>query len=312
MKRIVPIAVLSGLTAALVAAMACGSDQKIESKDAGTSNTDDAGVVTGKTIKVTYQGSSIEVALNQLATVDVNGTAKARLSAAILAALPSKTLEQIQVNDLIASDGYTPTAKSNCAGMLPVAGPKTEKGYVDPSTRLITWDESLAFPGCMKITDAAEIVVADAEATDGGNTEVDAGTPDTDAGTPETDAGVPAGKILKVTYGGSFTNVDLNQPTAVDFGGESSDKLSDVVALGVTGKTADQLQVTGIIASDGFNPATRPSCQANFPIDGAKLAQGYIGRESRNVSWDASLAMPGCVGVDDTVELIVEDKPAAK
>jgi hypothetical protein len=183
------------------------------------------------------------------------------------------------------------------------------KGYIDPATRNLKWDDTLVYPGCMIVKDTAEIVVADANAQqpDASVAGPDASVAGLDASVAVPDAGA-SGKTVKVTYNGNSTDVSLDQPTAITVAGASVDKLSDVIAIVVTGKTADQLNLTGIVGSDGFNPATKGGCKANFPLDGAKLPQGYVDRASRNVTWDSALAYPGCMGVTDTAELQVADK----
>lgn len=111
-----------------------------------------------------------------------------------------------------------------------------------------------------------------------------------------------------VTYKGSATAVDLAQPTKVSVNGVDYAKLSDVVAIAVTSAAVDQLQVTNILASDGFNPASKPNCAALLPLDGAVLASGYIDPATRNLQWDEALTYPGCMSVTDTAEILVADK----
>jgi hypothetical protein len=248
------------------------------------------------------------VELDRVATVTVSGAQVAKLTDLIALAVPQKPLSGLQGTDFVSADGFTPKSKSNCNALLPVSPETLAKGYLDPATRNLVWDSTLGFPGCMTVRDTAEVYLAYlGTAPDAGVAGPDAATAGPDASAIPPDAGT-LGKKVKVTYGGNSTDVSLDQPTAVEVGGAQVDKLSDVIALAVPGKTADQLTLTAIIGSDGFNPAEKPSCKANFPIDGAKFAQGYIDRASRKVLWDSALSLPGCVSVTDTAELRVADK----
>ncbi len=306
MKRPASIAALAALCGAFLAINACGGDQQVVMPDTGTTTPD--GGNSGKSVKVTYNGSSSTVALGQLTTVAINGVSYAKLADVIAAAIPGRTLDQLKATDFISADGFTPNSKSDCAALLPLGAAIIAKGYIDPATRKLKWDDSLGYPGCMSVRDTAEIVVADASSAgaDASVAGLDASAAPPDAG-EAADAG-SAAKTVKVTYGGSSTDVSLDQPTPVTVSGASVDKLSDVILLALPGKAVDQLQLTGIVASDGYNPATKPSCASNFPVDGAKLSQGYIDRATRKILWDAALAMPGCTSVTDAAELLVADK----
>ncbi|MGC4115654.1 MAG: hypothetical protein QM765_13825 [Myxococcales bacterium] len=314
MKRLASVAAVAALCGAFLAINACGGDQQVVMPDTGTLSPD--GGASGKSVKVTYNGNSSTVALGQLTTVSLNGVPYAKLADVLAAAIPGKTLDQLRATDFIGADGFTPNSKTNCATLLPVAGATLAKGYIDPATRNLKWDESLTYPGCMIVKDTAEIIVADADAA---GADASVGAPDSNAAAPdasvmqpdasatEPDAGAP-GKTVKVTYTGNSTDVSLDELPPVAVSGASVDKLSDVVLIAVTGKAIDQLKLTGIIASDGYNPATKPSCSGNFPVDGAKLTQGYIDRSTRKILWDAALSMPGCMSVTDAAELQVADK----
>lgn len=128
-----------------------------------------------------------------------------------------------------------------------------------------------------------------------------------DAGaTPD---GGAVGLLVKVTYNGASTDVDLSTLPTVDVTGVTYVRLSDVVSAAVTTATIDQLTATNFLASDGFSPSSRPACAALLPIDGnTLLTLGYIDPLTRNLHWDDTLGYPGCLSVTDLTELVVADK----
>lgn len=307
MKRVSSIAAIAALCGAFLAINACGGDQQVVMPDTGTLVPD--GGTSGKSVKVIYNGSSSAVALGQLPTTAINGASYAKLADVVAAAIPGRSLDELKVTDFVSADGFASSSKADCGPLLPVAAATLAKGYLDPATRNLRWDDALAYPGCMCVRDTAEIVVAEAAAA---APDASVAAPDASADAPDAasapDAGTGAARTVKVTCGGSSTDVSLDQPTAVTVDGASVDRLSDVILLAVTGTAIDQLELTGVVASDGYNPATRPSCASNFPVDGAKLTQGYIDRATRRILWDPALAMPECVSVTDADELLVADR----
>ncbi len=291
---------LAAVCGLLLTTNACDSEQQVVMADASTAATDGGG--TGRSVKFDYAGTVVTVELGRVTPVTVAGAQVAKLSDLIALAVPQKPLSGLQGTDFVSADGFTPKSKSNCNALLPVSPETLAKGYLDPATRTLVWDPELGFPGCMTVRDTAEVYLADL-----GAAAPDAGVAGPDAGSVAPDAGT-AGKTVKVTYAGNSTDVSLDQSSAVEVGGAQVDRLSDVIALAVPGKTADQLTLTGIVGADGFNPAEKASCKANFPIEGAKFAQGYIDRTTRKVVWDSALSLPGCVSVSDTAELRVADR----
>jgi hypothetical protein len=142
----------SGGAAGSVADAAADSDQPSDAQPSETS--------AGLKVKVTYQGSSTEVDLNQGELYQNAGDATSILSSVILLALPSKTITTLQAN-FLAGDGYNPADKSSCASFVPVAGDNLKKGWISRATRDLSWDASLGFPGCVNVKDLAEILVED-------------------------------------------------------------------------------------------------------------------------------------------------------
>jgi hypothetical protein len=128
-----------------------------------------------------------------------------------------------------------------------------------------------------------------------------------DAGsTPD---GGPAGLLVKVTYNGTSTDVDLSRLPTVVVAGVSFVRLSDVVTAAVTTTTIDLLTVTNFLGSDGFSSVSRPSCVGLLPIDGnTLLTLGYIDPATRNLYWDDTLGYPGCLSVNDVAEIVVANR----
>jgi hypothetical protein len=118
------------------------------------------GQPAGQTIKVIYNGQTTVVSLDQPTPVTFESAPHAKLSDVIAIAVPGAAQDALTA-DFTSSDGYQPGSKSNCDGLLPVAGTEFAKGYIDVATRKLSWDPSLNYPGCLFIKDLAEIEVAD-------------------------------------------------------------------------------------------------------------------------------------------------------
>lgn len=118
------------------------------------------GETSPQTIKVTYNGASTDVALDQPTAVTMDGASYARLSEVVMLAVTNRPIEQLAAN-FLASDGFDPASRDNCATLLPIGGDLLRQGYIDPVTRNVKWDESLQYPGCLSLRDTAEIKVSD-------------------------------------------------------------------------------------------------------------------------------------------------------
>jgi hypothetical protein len=118
------------------------------------------GVADGQTVKVIYKGQTTVVSLSQPTPIAFENTPHAKLSDVIEIAVPGAAQDALTA-DFTSSDGYQPGSKSNCDGMLPVAGTEFAKGYIDVATRMLSWDPGLNYPGCLFVKDLAEIEVAD-------------------------------------------------------------------------------------------------------------------------------------------------------
>lgn len=113
-----------------------------------------------KTVQVVYAGKTAVVGLTQPKSVTFEGTLHAMLADLVGLALPGKDQTRLQA-DFESSDGYRPSTKSTCNGVVPVAGSLFGKGYVDISTRKLRWDLALKYPGCLYVKDVAKIHLSD-------------------------------------------------------------------------------------------------------------------------------------------------------
>ncbi len=130
--------------------------------DASSSDTGDA---TGEgtsavTVAVEHGGQAVDADLSDLAVVQVGGLDFVRLSDVVKEAFPDLDLGTVTA-DFAASDGFMPGSKSNCTGLVPVQGGLLVQGYISPATRNLAWDEALQYPGCLRVSDTARILLAD-------------------------------------------------------------------------------------------------------------------------------------------------------
>lgn len=132
------------------------------------------------------------------------------------------------------------------------------------------------------------------------------GGEDNDGEDAGTDAG-HEGVLVLVTYSGVEEEVDLTTLDTVDVEGEDLVLLSSVVLEAFpTRALADIL--ANFEAYDGFVPSQSPYCDGLVPVFGLRLEQGYIDPATRNVSWDEALQFPGCMYVDECVEIEIFDQ----
>lgn len=116
--------------------------------------------VSGKTVQVKYQGKTRVVDLSKPTPVDFKGAKHARLSDVVQLAALGKTLDSLTA-DFMSSDGFKPGSKAPCAKLIPVPGNQLVKGYIDPATRNLKWEDSLKWPGCISVRDLSEIWISD-------------------------------------------------------------------------------------------------------------------------------------------------------
>lgn len=113
-------------------------------------------------ITVVLDSSAVTIDLNSLATTQYKGAALVLLSNVWTAAAFSVDRTTLGFG-FEADDGFTPASK----GCADLPGVDLEKGYIDPASRNLTWDESLGLRGCYSVT---------------GTNKMTGGTPAADAG----------------------------------------------------------------------------------------------------------------------------------
>lgn len=116
--------------------------------------------VSGFTVAVLYRDQRVLVDLSGLPVKQIAGLDFVLLSDVVERAFPSIDLGAITA-DFLGSDGFRPGSKGFCAALVPVDGSLLRQGYISPTTRNLLWDESLQYPGCMRVQDTAEIILAD-------------------------------------------------------------------------------------------------------------------------------------------------------
>lgn len=131
----------------LLSLPACGSDQSV---DPGTTPpAADAGAM----IEVNYLADSVDIDLSTLATVDFKASKLVKLTdvwtASKIAADPA-SLEF----EFVGEDGFKPSTKTGC---FDLPGTVLEKGYIDPNSRKLIWDETLGLAGCYSVNGAAKM-----------------------------------------------------------------------------------------------------------------------------------------------------------
>ncbi len=141
--------------AAALVLVGCGASGGGGRPDALTAD-GSAETSTGLTVNVLYHGETRAADLSKPATTEVNGLTFVRLSDVVRQAYPTLDLAKVAA-DFLGGDGFKPGSKANCATLIPVPGTRLAKGYISPETRNLAWDESLQYPGCMRVHDTAEI-----------------------------------------------------------------------------------------------------------------------------------------------------------
>jgi hypothetical protein len=259
------VSVLFGLSLA-----ACDQTTEPGQQDSGVP--DDGGTVPGLKITVSYQSSDTDVDISTL--TPVTGTTAVLLSDIVLAALPGKDLATVNAG-FLASDGFDPSTKANCASILPLSGDLLEQGQVDTTTANLSWPDALQMPGCSYVKGLAKITLTD------------------------------AGLKIKVTYQGVDHTVDISTVTAETSG---SVLVSNVVLKALPGQDLTLVNAPNFLAP-GYDPTTKGSCQAAgvLPVAGTDLALGYVAPATADLTWDASLSKPGCLNVKGLDQILLAD-----
>ncbi len=132
-------------TLALVV-VACSSNQSV---DPGAG---DGSAAAAAALSVSYQGRSIAVELGTVAPSSYKGVDLVKLSDAWTSsqiAADHTTLEF----EFVGSDGFRPSSK----GCVDLAGSVLDQGYIDPTSRNLTWDEGLGMRGCYSVIDTVQM-----------------------------------------------------------------------------------------------------------------------------------------------------------
>jgi hypothetical protein len=121
--------------------------------------TPDGNTTAGKTVLVTYDGKSYTVDVSKPTPVVIDGVNYARLSDVVALALPGKAQDTLTA-DFEGEGGFRPGSKSNCIGLVPVAGEKLAKGYAQTESLNMRWDDDLGYPGCLAPKGLQKIILA--------------------------------------------------------------------------------------------------------------------------------------------------------
>ncbi len=114
----------------------------------------------GLTVNVVYKGETYVADLSKPTQTQIAGLTFVLLSDVVKEAVPDVDFAKVTA-DFLGSDGFKPGSKGNCAALIPVAGDLLAQGYISPETRNLAWADSLQYPGCMRLSDTAEIELAD-------------------------------------------------------------------------------------------------------------------------------------------------------
>jgi hypothetical protein len=138
------------LTSALALLLLAGcsrSDQK-----AGAT-ADAAGAVgTGVTLSIAYQGQSIPVDLGSVATTSFNGEKLVKLSD-VWTATHIKAERSSLEFEFVGADGFMPAEK----GCPDLSGAMLEKGFINPTSRNLSWDASFGSRRCYSVKNVAKM-----------------------------------------------------------------------------------------------------------------------------------------------------------
>ena len=124
-------------------------------------------------------------------------------------------------------------------------------------------------------------------------------TPESSSDAGAVDASV--GEQLRVSYDGQLAQVSL-QDLAQEIAGLSQATVADIANAAFPSADLTQL-AADFLAGDGFQPGDSPNCTDLMPVAADQLAQAYVDVNTRALSWDEALTMPGCLYVNDLVEV---------
>jgi hypothetical protein len=230
-------------------------------------------------VEVVYGDTRVTVDLGDVAEVlREDGEGYARLSDVVEAAGIGADLSAMEY-DFEGVDGYRPSARSTCAGVVPVTFAVLEGGYVHRTNRNLAWDDALEMPGCAHVDETARVHV------------VGAGT---------------LRRTVEVEYDGEVTTVDLRDLEREDIDGAPHVRLDAIVEAAELGVSLSLLAFD-FAAGDGYRPSSSGNCADFVPVAGADLHFGALSFDGLNLVWDAAAGFPGCLGVDDVVRIVAVD-----
>ncbi len=142
-----------GAALSLLLAAGCGaSDQTVNSGANGNPSSDGGADGNGVTLQVAYESQSVPVDLGTLATSSYKGVNLVKLSDVWAASGISADRSALEF-EFVGADGFKPSIK----GCADLSGILLDQGYIDPTTRNLTWDETLGFSGCYSVKGAAKM-----------------------------------------------------------------------------------------------------------------------------------------------------------
>jgi hypothetical protein len=118
----------------------------------------------GVVVAVSYQGQAVNVDLGTVATSSYKGTNLVKLSDLWTSTNITADRSTLTFEFVAAADGFKPSDK----GCADLSGTVLDKGYIDPSSRNLTWDESLGFKGCYSVKGVGQINAHAATSADAG------------------------------------------------------------------------------------------------------------------------------------------------
>ncbi len=132
----------------LVLSSGCSSAQTV---NAGTAS-DGGSAGLGLALVVTYRDQSVPVDLGSVASSTYKGVTLLRLADVwdVSRISADRTILEFE---FVASDGFKPSDK----GCVDLSGSVLDQGYIDPTSRNLTWDEALGFRGCYSVKGTAEM-----------------------------------------------------------------------------------------------------------------------------------------------------------
>jgi hypothetical protein len=116
------------------------------------------------TLQVSYLSQSVPVSLSTLATIDYKGSKVVKASDVWTASQIGADRNLLEY-EFVGDDGFKPSSKDGCPDL---PGTLLEKGYIDPTTRKLSWDGSLGLGGCYSVRGAAQMNAHAPSALDGG------------------------------------------------------------------------------------------------------------------------------------------------